>query len=571
MKTKEKGGIKSASLKRWKASKLFSESLKKSLEFIKKNHRIILLSFFTFAALSAINFYYAATGESVDNYNMENYEVGQIAERTITARKSLPPSAEYPLYVEKGEKITKRGFPITEEAYKKLEKIASSPAYVDTRALLNKELCLILLFALHFLFYSGNEIGTKKRKLREWIFRSVSFLSFYTVATLSEKVKFFSDEYALLALLPSSLFILLDSILYGQKSAVNFSLILSFSVFFAKSFQALPFMFTLFSSLVTAEIVKKVERRIDLAIISLVLAIINSLLLMILAVIFQTEISKIIFPVMLVALNGFLSGILALGIITPLEFLLNTDSVFRLMDLSDLNSPLMRKMLVMASGTYQHSQLVAQLAENAARKIGANPLIARVGAYYHDIGKIEQSEYFTENQVNGINKHDELTPKLSAAIIRSHVKKGIEKARELHMPECVIKIIGEHHGNGVISYFYNKAKEMDENVDIKDFSHTGVPPSFKESAVVMLADTVEAACRSLSNPTKENIQIFMENLIKAKLEAGQLDNSDLSFKDLALIKEEFLKILVSFYHNRVRYPNQKEMESKSTQEENNEK
>lgn len=568
MKKKEKSDVKNRFCILRKFAKRFYENLKKIVEFVKKNHRVILLSLITFILLSAINFYDAATGESVANYNVDDYEVGQIAERTIIARKSLPPSAEYPLYVEKGEKLTKRGFPITEEAYKKLQKVANSPSYVDMRSLLNKELCLILLFALHFLFYSGtsDKVGTKKRKLREWIFRAICFCAFYAVVILSDKIKFFSEEYALLSLLPASLFILLDSILYGQKSAVNFSLILSFAVFFAKDFQAVPFLYTLFSTLVTSEIVKKVERRIDLGIIALVLALIHSLLIMILAVIFQADFYKIIFPTLLVALNGFLSGILALGIITPLEFLLNTDSVFRLMDLSDLNNPLMRKMLVMASGTYQHSQLVAQLAENGARAIGANYLIARVGAYYHDIGKIEQSEYFTENQVNGINKHDELTAKLSAAIIRSHVKKGIEKARELHMPECVIKIIGEHHGNGIISYFYDKAKEADKNVDVKDFTHTGEPPSFKESAVVMLADTVEAACRSLSNPTKENIQTFMENLIKAKLEAGQLDNSDLSFKDLALIKEEFLKILVSFYHNRVKYPNQQKMEGKEQDE-----
>ena len=143
--------------------------------------------------------------------------------------------------------------------------------------------------------------------------------------------------------------------------------------------------------------------------------------------------------------------------------MLNTSSVFRLMELSDLNQPLMRKMLVQASGTYQHSLMVAQLSENACREIGANSLHARVGAYYHDIGKIEQSEYFVENQ-KGENKHDDLNPSLSRSIIKSHVRKGVEKAHQLHLPQAVIDIIAEHHGNSVIYYFYNEAKNIDDTL-----------------------------------------------------------------------------------------------------------
>ena len=160
------------------------------------------------------------------------------------------------------------------------------------------------------------------------------------------------------------------------------------------------------------------------------------------------------------------------------------------MDLSDLNNPLMQKMLITASGTYNHSLMVAQLAESGCREIGANPLIARVGAYYHDIGKVDQSEYFVENQT-GTNKHDDINPTLSASIIKSHVKKGVEKARSLHLPQVIIDVISEHHGNSVIAYFYNEAKEKDPSLTPEDFSYPGNPPSSKESAVVMLADTVE--------------------------------------------------------------------------------
>ena len=285
---------------------------------------------------------------------------------------------------------------------------------------------------------------------------------------------------------------------------------------------------------------------------SMVLAMIDMVLMILLTVIFNETFASM--PKILggVAFNGFISGILALGFLTPLELLLNTASVFRLMDLSDLNNPLMRKMMLTASGTYAHSLMVAQLAESACREIGANPLMARVGAYYHDIGKMDQSEYFVENQT-GVNKHDEINPSLSVAVIKSHVKKGIEKAYQLHLPQQIIDIIAEHHGNSVIAYFYNEAKEKDP----EDFAYNGVPPSTRESAVVMLADTVEAACRTLENPSAPRLDKFIQGLFSAKVEHKQLDNSDLSFRDVSKIKEAFVQLLAGYYHNRIEYPNQK--------------
>ena len=155
-------------------------------------------------------------------------------------------------------------------------------------------------------------------------------------------------------------------------------------------------------------------------------------------------------------INGFLTGILTLGLLTPLEIMLNTASIFRLMDLSDNNTPIFNQMQIQASGTYNHSMMVARLAESACREIGADAVLARVGGYYHDIGKIDQSEYFVENQ-HGENKHDEINPSLSASVIRSHVKKGVEKARALHLPQVILDIIYEHHGNSIIKYFYYEA------------------------------------------------------------------------------------------------------------------
>jgi putative nucleotidyltransferase with HDIG domain len=215
-------------------------------------------------------------------------------------------------------------------------------------------------------------------------------------------------------------------------------------------------------------------------------------------------------------------------------------------------------MLTLAPGTYSHSVSVANLAESAAREIGANSLLARVGAYYHDIGKIDQSEYFVENQPDSSNKHDELKPSLSAAVIKSHVKIGIEKARELKLPEEVIEIVAQHHGSGLINYFYSEALKADGGTKPEDFSYNGMPPASREAAVVMLADTVEASTRTLSNPTVAKLDKFIWKQMMNKFETHQLDNCDLTFKDLEKIKGTFVQILAGHFHTRIEYPDQKE-------------
>jgi putative nucleotidyltransferase with HDIG domain len=238
--------------------------------------------------------------------------------------------------------------------------------------------------------------------------------------------------------------------------------------------------------------------------------------------------------------------------------MLNTASVFRLMDLSDNNTPIFKQMQIQANGTYNHSMMVAQLAEAACREIDANPLLARVGAYYHDIGKMDQSEYFVENQANMENKHNDLNPTLSASVIKSHVRKGVEKAHQLHLPQAVIDIIAEHHGNSIITYFYNAAKEKDSTLEEDDFRYPGIPPRTKESAVVMLADTVEAACHTLDNPTSQRLEKFITLLINQKVEHKQLDNCDLTFSDISKIKAAFVNLLTGYYHNRIKYQNQQD-------------
>ena len=525
--------------------------------FVKTHYKVIILMLTGFAAVTILNFFNVATSQTIASFRMEDFEVGQIADRTIYASKSIPADEMNPVFIEEGEKIIRKGFPITEEAYSKLLKMSESPIYLDLRAFANSELYLLLLMMMWYLFFAF--IPRKRTMLlREFVFQVICFLIVYGAAAFGAKTQAFASPFALNIIIPASLFVLIEAILYGQLNAAFFSVVLAFGVFDASSCQAVPFLFTLASCLAASTVVRKIERRIDMVFVSLILAFMDSVMVVLIAVIFNEKFAHMPIIIGGVAANGFLSGILALGFITPVEFLLNTASVFRLMDLSDLNNSVMRKMLVTASGTYQHSQMVAQLAENACRDIGANALVARVGAYYHDIGKMDQSEYFVENQTNGINKHNAMKPSLSVSVIRSHVRKGVEKAHQLHLPQQIIDIIEEHHGNNIIAYFYEEAKKENPNVNPADYSYTGNPPSTKESAVVMLADTVEAACRTLENPTEERLDKFIQMLINGKAEHHQLDKCDLTFSDITTIKDAFVKLLVGYYHNRIEYPDQKD-------------
>ncbi len=524
--------------------------------YVSRNYLILVVFLLAFTAVVLIAFFAVASSGTVFSYAVSDFEAGQIADRTIIADKTLAPDAANPASIEKGEKVVRKGFPITEEALAKLQKMAEAPSYIDYRVFADKVLYLMLLSALWFLLFTPALTGVKA-SVKECVLLAIFFVSIYALAVFGRKLAPFSSAYNVPIVIPGVLFIILTAVLFGQLHAVFFSFIAALGVLNADAANLIPALFVLASCLASARIVRKIEKRIDLVFASLLIALLNLVFMVTFKIIFLDSFSNALFTLLMIALNGFISGILALGFLTPLESLLNTASVFRLMDLSDLNNPVMRKMLLTASGTYNHSMMVATLAESACREIGANSLLARVGAYYHDLGKVDQSEYFVENQTGG-NKHDEINPRLSASVIKSHVKRGIEKAHQLRLPPEVIDIIAEHHGNGLISYFYNEAKKQDDTVTPEEFSYIGNPPSSRESAVVMLADTVEAACRTLEKPSVSRLEKFIHQLVMGKFEHHQLDKSELTFKDLAVIEDSFVQILAGYYHSRIEYPNQKD-------------
>ena len=259
---------------------------------------------------------------------------------------------------------------------------------------------------------------------------------------------------------------------------------------------------------------------------------------------------------------------LSYPLILLFEKLFKVTTEVSLLELNNNNHPLLKDLMVKAPGTFQHSLQVANLAEAASSAIGANALLARVGALYHDIGKTDKPEYFVENQF-GDNEHDKLKPRMSALVIKNHVSAGVKMAEEAGLPEVIIDFIRTHHGNSIIKFFFDKAKKVAEKgaeVREEDFKYDGPLPNTKETGILLLADSIEAASRTLSEPSYQKLENLVGRLIDEKVDEGQLNNCSLTFQDLRIIKENFLNILIGVHHNRIKYPGQgDEQKSGSTQ------
>jgi putative nucleotidyltransferase with HDIG domain len=254
-------------------------------------------------------------------------------------------------------------------------------------------------------------------------------------------------------------------------------------------------------------------------------------------------------------INGILSPIIVLGILPIFEYIFKVLTNISLLELSDFNHPLMRRLILEAPGTYQHSLVMANLSEAAAEAIGANSLLVRVGAYYHDIGKLVKPQYFIENLVNYKDMHKKLKPSMSKLIIFNHVKEGVELAKRHHINPQIINFIRQHHGKTLVYYFYSRAKEIEpDQKHEEEYKYPGPKPQSKEIAIVALADSVEAISRTVSEPNPARIEEMVREVVKKRFLEGELDESSLTLKDLEKITQSFIRILNATYHTRIKYP-----------------
>ena len=361
-------------------------------------------------------------------------------------------------------------------------------------------------------------------------------------------------------LIPLALAPILMTLLVNYKISLFINTMNIILISIIVGFDPQMIVMAIISTLLGSTILKKMQQRNDILYATIFIAIICGIMNFSLGVILSNNTKEIVFNSLYSIVGVLFSGVLAIGFLPFFESLFDVVTTLKLLELSNPNSPLLKKLLMEAPGTYHHSMLVANLAEMAAEEVGANSVVTRIGAYYHDVGKISRPYFFKENQITKENPHDKITGNLSTLIILSHVKDGLELAKEYNIPRVIQDIIVQHHGTTLVKYFYYTIKNKAENpeeIKEEDYRYPGPIPNSKEAGIIMLADSTEAAVRSITDHTQERIEKMVYEIIQDKLNTGQLDNCDLTLKDLTKIRTCFLKGLNGIYHKRIEYPTEK--------------
>ena len=309
--------------------------------------------------------------------------------------------------------------------------------------------------------------------------------------------------------------------------------------------------------LATGFLSKNIGTRSSVIAIGIQLAILKILLYLILSFFSMEESFGMALNTIKLFVSGLFSGMFAIALLPYFERTFNILTVFRLIELADLSQPLLRKLSIEAPGTFQHSMMVATLSENAVIEIGGDPIFTRVACYYHDIGKTKRPQYYVENQTDGKNLHNNISPFMSKMIILAHTKEGAEMGKKYKIPKEIRDIMFEHQGTTLLAYFYNKAKEIDPNVQEEEFRYSGPRPQTKESAVILLADSIEAAVRSLDVKDPIKVEEMVRRIVNAKIADNQLSDANITFKEIEIIINSFLKTFGAIYHERIKYPGQK--------------
>ncbi|QNU65666.1 HDIG domain-containing protein [Ruminiclostridium herbifermentans] len=314
---------------------------------------------------------------------------------------------------------------------------------------------------------------------------------------------------------------------------------------------------------ISAFMVTKAHQRSRLSMNGLLLGLINAVFIVFINFIEKSDATTILTESLAVFINGIVSMVLTIGLLPFLESAFGIVTPLKLLELSNPNHPLLKKLLMEAPGTYHHSLMVGNLAEVAAEDLGANALLARAGAYFHDVGKLKRPDLFTENQLSE-NPHERMTPNVSSVVITSHTSDGVEIATKYKLPSVIKDIIKQHHGTTLVAYFYYKAIKSESGNEVKqeDYRYEGPNPQTREAAIVMLSDSVEAAVRSMSNKTEEKIEALIRKIIKDKLDDGQLNKCQLTLADLDTIANSFIKVLSGYFHAREQYPDVKNLVKK---------
>ncbi len=433
----------------------------------------------------------------------------------------------------------------------------------------------VSIVAVLYIRISDIRLGRQNRRLALCITAILINLGLIRLILEIGETTLFSTQPAILAILPFvapvALASLLVTLLIGARYAILTSIIVSLFYALMQGGTIEPLFAALVSSFVAVFFCLDVRKRSTVVKAGTLAGVCMALSAAFLGLLQEVNLLVIAQQMAFGLLAGILTGIIGVGMLPVLENIFKVTTQITLLELTDFNHPLLRRMQVEAPGSYHHSLMVANLAENAAANVGANPLVCRVGSLFHDIGKLVKPEYFTENQRGGINPHLAQNPSMSALVIKAHVKEGVQLARQHKLPRILMEIIRQHHGTSLIQYFYYEALKKRksgstsspfpeaptikaEEVDESTYRYDGPKPKFKESAIIFFADSVEAASRSLKKVTPLAIDELLDRIFQDRLEDGQLDDCPITFKEITQIKKSFSFTLLNMLHTRIEYP-----------------
>jgi putative nucleotidyltransferase with HDIG domain len=421
------------------------------------------------------------------------------------------------------------------------------PRYAQEMGTFILNLLILAVFGFLLYFYRPNVYEDLRHVL----------LIALMVAVLAAAASIIGRTGSPVELVPIAFPALVIAVLWDGRMALNFALVMAALLSIQEPFLSMSArMVMLLGGSAAALSVRVVRRRAQGLVLGSVIALVYAITCLGLGLLRSRDAGDIMMCVMWGAANGMASALIAMGFLPLFEAFTRITTDQTLLELADLNRPLLKRLSLEASGTYAHSINVANLGEAAARAIDANALLVRVGAYYHDVGKIAMPQYFIENQARGRNPHDQIDALRSAQIVRAHVAEGMKLAEQANVPESVRVFIPEHHGTQTIGFFYDRAKQEnpDADLDPADFMYAGPKPRIRETAILMLADSVESAMKVLQDPTPERIRGLVDRIVDTKIAQGQLDEAPLTLRDIALIKDQFTSILAGMYHHRIDYP-----------------
>jgi hypothetical protein len=468
--------------------------------------------------------------------------------------------------IDKGEILLRKGERVTEEDLLKLEALREERSKGGTMVMVVGFFLLTGFFIAAFYLFSTKNIRKVSPSNRDIFFLILVLISSLGMARISVAIaEGLAGAFPGIPLssyyyfFPVAAGAMLIRIVLNSEIALIYSIFVSLLTGLLLGEGIFLPTFYLIGSIVGAHSVARCDQRSQLIKGGLLVGLTNFLLIsfegMSTGRIFAVD---ILFGLVMGLAGGAVAGIIVVGITPVVESIFGYTTDIKLLELANLDQPILKEMLMKAPGTYHHSMIVGNLAETGARAITVNPLLARVSAYYHDIGKITKPQYFIENQMTGSNRHDKLTPSMSSLILVSHVKDGIELAKEHKVGSKIIDVIRQHHGTRLINFFYQKAKEQEnpgvQEVDERDFRYLGPKPQTKEAGLVMVADAVEAASRTLDDPTPARIKGLVQKIINDIFIDGQLDECELTLKDLNAIAKSFDIVLNAIHHQRIEYP-----------------